>query len=136
MSNTFAKELMPILEELCEHTFDEVVITSGDLVISIRQHPDPKPADRMKPSAASDESLPGDAEVTTVYTPRAGTLALKPAIRQGARVEAGEEIARLHVLDKTFVVYSERSGTIAAVLAQAGAFVEYRQALFTLRPEA
>lgn len=136
MSQAFVKKLIPILEELSEHTFDEAVITSGDLVISIRQHTDPNPADCVKPGTAAAGSPSGDADVTTVYTPKAGTLVLPSAIRQGARVEAGEEIARLRVLDKTFTVYSERSGTIAAVLAQAGDFVEYRQALFTLRPEA
>lgn len=58
-----------------------------------------------------------------------------PAVGVGTRVDEGTAVGTIRVLDERTVVRAGLSGVVTAVLAQDGAFVEYGQPLFDVRPD-
>jgi biotin carboxyl carrier protein len=117
MSQYFREVLLPILEELNEHDFDEAVIESPEATIAIRFR---------------KSQLTENAGAATVFAPKAGNIEFAPEIRNGARIVAGDELAMLQVLDEKLAIRAGTSGTITSLLSEPGDFVEYGQPLLEI----
>lgn len=117
MSQEFNEVLLPILQELDEHDFDEAVIASPDCTVSIR----------IKNARQSDA-----ARLAMVSAPKAGNVEFAPTIRDGSRIAADDEVATLQILDKKTAVLAGTSGTITKLHSETGDFVQYGQLLLEI----
>lgn len=88
-----------------------------------------KPGAGANPGAQQPEPAPATpADPGSIVTaPTLGILG--EALAVGSAVEAGSQIAVLHVLDERRPVAADRAGTVTAVLAGDGALVEFGEAL-------
>jgi biotin carboxyl carrier protein len=117
MSQEFKNVLLPILEELDEHDFDEAVIESPEITIAVRMH---------------KNTLPEEAKQVTVFAPKAGNIEFAATVQNGSRVAADDQVATLRVLDDKIAVFASASGTIERLLPETGDFVQYGQALLEI----
>jgi biotin carboxyl carrier protein len=119
MLHEFKEVLLPILEELDEHDFDEAVIASPDCTVSIRVN------------SARQSNAVGPA---MVLAPKAGNIEFVPKIRDGLRIAADDEVATLQILDRKIAVLAGISGTIRKLHSETGGFVQYGQPLLEIAP--
>ena len=117
MSQEFKQVLLPILEELGEHDFDEAVIASPDCTVSIR----------IQSARQSDDAGPA-----MILAPKAGNIEFAPEVRDGSRIAADDEVATLQILDKKTAVLAGTSGTITKLHSETGDFVQYGQPLLEI----
>jgi biotin carboxyl carrier protein len=109
----------------------------------VRVIPDPgsafafSPGGGMRPAAGAavpgpgrDEPPPASAE-GAVAAPMQGLL-LKVRVREGDRVELGEEVAVLEAMKMQNSVTATKAGTIARIYAQEGSVVRPNQVLMTV----
>jgi biotin-dependent carboxylase-like uncharacterized protein len=97
------------------------------------------PDQPLRPAAGGDAPLADD--LITISAPVLGTFYRRrspdepPLVTEGQHVAAGDLIGLIEVMKTYHEITAPAAGTVVALLAEDGHYVEYSQALATLRPD-
>jgi acetyl-CoA carboxylase biotin carboxyl carrier protein len=115
---------------LVEHGFARVRVRDGELEIEVRRRLPPAPAQTVSAQAAAAPP-PRRADILTSDV--VGIFrCLRPAVAEGAELDADRELAYVETLGIRNSVRSMGAGRVRDVLAADGQPVEYGQPLFAI----
>lgn len=121
-----------LLDALLGSDWREIHVVSGDTEIFIARNgagANPMRAVPAAPVAEAASPLPPVVE-KAVTAPHVATLV--EAVSVGTRVEAGQTVATLHVLDEPIAVAAPGAGTVVRVDASPGELLDFGAPLLTI----
>lgn len=121
-----------LLDTLLGSDWREIHVVSGETEIFIARNgagANPMRAAPAAPIADPARSLPPAVE-KTVTAPHVATVV--EAVSVGTRVEAGQTVATLHVLDEPIAVTAPGAGTVVRVDAAPGELLDFGAPLVTI----
>jgi acetyl-CoA carboxylase biotin carboxyl carrier protein len=141
-----AEDVRRILELVDQSHFGELRLEMGDLRIYVRKAgvapgpSAPAPPPPEEPLAPEPEEPEPDGRLTYVTAPMVGTFYRAPApdqppfVEPGDTVAAGDAVGIIEVMKLFNSITAGVDGTVAEVLAENGAAVEYGQRLVAIEP--
>ncbi|WP_163506997.1 acetyl-CoA carboxylase biotin carboxyl carrier protein [Fodinicola acaciae] len=150
---TSVSEAGDLLGELCRQAarlldgsngpVHTVRLRAGDLAVEVER---PGIPDGVRPVVVNDVPVePDDADpdgAESICAPTVGTFyrapepGAEPFVREGDRVEAGQQVAILEAMKLMNPIEAEATGRVVRVLVPDGESVEYGQPLFVIAPAA
>jgi acetyl-CoA carboxylase biotin carboxyl carrier protein len=143
-------DIREILRIIDESGLDELRIESDGLLLHVRRGAAPADAQPPEPARVEKPATPTEeptaeapaANGATIEAPMLGTFYRAEGPGQpvlvdvGDRVEPGTVVCLIEVMKLMNHIQSEVSGTVAEILTENGALVEFGQPLFRVDPDA
>lgn len=126
MSKFPTTAFLELVDEIAHHDFTQVVIEWPDFRVVIARRDLAENDIALAPESTANE--------TVLAATIAGTFTFgnSPAVAIGNRMEVGQALGAICVLETRTPVLCSEAGTLTAALAREGEFVEYGQTLFRL----
>ncbi len=131
-----------LAELMARHGLAELELETGGSRLRLRRFEGPAPAaaSAPRPGEPASEAEPAEPPGEIVRAPMVGTFyrspepGAPPFVEVGDRVEVGQVLCIVEAMKLMNELESEVAGTVAAVLVEDGAPVQYGQPLFRVLP--